>query len=82
MKCPQCQQDNPGDARFGNGCGARLVLTCPSCDQPNPPVAVGDTTNLAARLLASVAPGQILISENLARPVGRYFTLNRWARCP
>src|SRR5437867_12671759 len=39
MKCPQCQQDNPADARFCNGCGTRLVLTCPSCDQVNPPAS-------------------------------------------
>src|SRR5205823_3179159 len=25
------------DARFCNGCGARLLLTCASCNQPNPP---------------------------------------------
>src|SRR5213592_99179 len=37
--------------------------------------AVGDTTNLAARLLALAEPGQILISEALARPVGPYFVL-------
>jgi class 3 adenylate cyclase/tetratricopeptide (TPR) repeat protein len=37
MACPQCQQDNPADARFCNGCGSRLLLTCPSCNQPNPP---------------------------------------------
>ena len=39
MKCPQCQQDNPADARFCNGCGTRLVLTCPSCNQVNPPAS-------------------------------------------
>src|SRR5882672_2524194 len=37
MACPQCQQENPPEARFCNGCGARLALTCPSCNQPNPP---------------------------------------------
>src|SRR5881296_3433791 len=37
--------------------------------------AVGDTTNLAARLLALAEPGQILISEALARPVGPYYVL-------
>ena len=36
MQCPQCQQDNPADARFCNGCGARLQLACPSCHQVNP----------------------------------------------
>lgn len=39
MTCPQCQQDNPADARFCNGCGSRLLVTCPSCNQPNPPAS-------------------------------------------
>jgi class 3 adenylate cyclase/tetratricopeptide (TPR) repeat protein len=36
MRCPQCQQDNPAEARFCNGCGARLQLACPSCSHVNP----------------------------------------------
>jgi class 3 adenylate cyclase/pimeloyl-ACP methyl ester carboxylesterase len=37
--------------------------------------AVGDTTNLAARLLALAEPGQILVSEDIVRAVGPYFVL-------
>jgi class 3 adenylate cyclase/pimeloyl-ACP methyl ester carboxylesterase len=37
--------------------------------------AVGDTTNLAARLLALAEPGQIIVSEEIARAVGPYFAL-------
>jgi class 3 adenylate cyclase/pimeloyl-ACP methyl ester carboxylesterase len=37
--------------------------------------AVGDTTNLAARLLALAEPGQILVSEEIARAAGAYFVL-------
>jgi len=37
--------------------------------------AVGDTTNLAARLLALAEPGQILVSEDIVRAVGLYFAL-------
>jgi len=36
MRCAQCQQDNPAEARFCNGCGARLQLACPSCGHVNP----------------------------------------------
>src|SRR5215475_3782973 len=36
MRCPQCQQDNPAEARFCNGCGAHLWLACPSCSHVNP----------------------------------------------
>jgi pimeloyl-ACP methyl ester carboxylesterase len=37
--------------------------------------AVGDTTNLAARLLALAEPGQILVSEDIAKVVSPYFVL-------
>jgi class 3 adenylate cyclase/pimeloyl-ACP methyl ester carboxylesterase len=37
--------------------------------------AVGDTTNLAARLLALAEPGQILVSEDIVKTVGPYFAL-------
>ena len=35
--------------------------------------AVGDTTNVAARLLQAAAPGQVVISEAVQRGVGGYF---------
>jgi class 3 adenylate cyclase/tetratricopeptide (TPR) repeat protein len=31
MQCPQCQQDNPPQAKFCLECGTRLVLTCARC---------------------------------------------------
>jgi transposase len=31
MTCPQCQAQNPDDARFCEECGARLALACPQC---------------------------------------------------
>src|SRR5215831_9305341 len=37
--------------------------------------AVGDTTNLAARLLALAEPGQILASEEIFKATGSYFLL-------
>ena len=37
--------------------------------------AAGDTTNVAARLLALAEPGQVLISEDTAKAVGPYFLL-------
>jgi predicted ATPase/class 3 adenylate cyclase len=30
MKCPGCQHENPGGARFCNGCGGRLTATAPA----------------------------------------------------
>jgi len=37
MKCPQCQVENPTDARFCSGCGQKLELACKSCGKANPP---------------------------------------------
>jgi class 3 adenylate cyclase/tetratricopeptide (TPR) repeat protein len=31
MRCPRCQAENPGGARFCEECGARLAPTCPHC---------------------------------------------------
>jgi class 3 adenylate cyclase/tetratricopeptide (TPR) repeat protein len=31
MKCPRCAHENPGAARFCEGCAAPLILTCSSC---------------------------------------------------
>ena len=37
MKCPNCQHENPEDARFCNECGHKLELICPECGKVNPP---------------------------------------------
>jgi class 3 adenylate cyclase/ribosomal protein L40E len=31
MRCSSCNHDNPGDAAFCEGCGAKLELICPTC---------------------------------------------------
>jgi class 3 adenylate cyclase/tetratricopeptide (TPR) repeat protein len=62
MKCPGCQQDNPTNARYCLGCGARIVLACVSCGTELPSTArfclqcgqiVGDG---AAKLVGSPSP--------------------------
>src|SRR3989454_850241 len=35
MTCPQCRQENPTEARFCSGCGARLAATCGTCGHVN-----------------------------------------------
>ncbi len=37
MQCPECQSDNPADARFCNNCGSQLEIACPKCSKANPP---------------------------------------------
>src|SRR3982074_3718012 len=31
MLCAKCSNDNPADASFCEGCGAKLELVCPTC---------------------------------------------------
>jgi class 3 adenylate cyclase/tetratricopeptide (TPR) repeat protein len=36
MNCPQCQSENPEDAKFCIDCGAPMELPCPNCGAPTP----------------------------------------------
>ncbi len=36
MKCPNCSQTNPADARYCQNCGQPLEPNCPTCGVPNP----------------------------------------------
>ncbi len=37
MRCPQCAQDNPPEAKFCNACGTPLEAVCPACAHVNAP---------------------------------------------
>ncbi|MGD8245294.1 MAG: adenylate/guanylate cyclase domain-containing protein, partial [Anaerolineae bacterium] len=39
MRCPTCNTQNPGPAKFCLNCGRRLVRTCPECGTGLPPEA-------------------------------------------
>jgi class 3 adenylate cyclase len=39
MLCTKCNNDNPDDASFCEGCGAKLELVCPTCKTPASPGA-------------------------------------------
>src|SRR5882757_448394 len=39
MLCTKCNKDNPADASFCEGCGAKLELVCPTCKSPASPGA-------------------------------------------
>ncbi|MFC1895878.1 adenylate/guanylate cyclase domain-containing protein, partial [Thermodesulfobacteriota bacterium] len=36
MKCPECQADNPGDAKFCIGCGNPMEILCSKCGAKTP----------------------------------------------
>ncbi len=39
MRCPRCEAENPGSAKFCSDCGVRLDAPCPSCGHTNAPGA-------------------------------------------
>jgi ribosomal protein L40E len=39
MLCTKCNNDNPADASYCEGCGSKLELTCPGCKAPVSPGA-------------------------------------------
>jgi|GEM_PF-374546 len=39
MLCPQCQTENPANAKFCLNCGDKLALACPQCGAQLPPQA-------------------------------------------
>jgi class 3 adenylate cyclase/tetratricopeptide (TPR) repeat protein len=36
VRCPQCERENPGEARFCSHCGAQLPVTCAACGAAQP----------------------------------------------
>ena len=56
MQCPQCQQENPPQAKFCLECGARLVLTCAAC-----------STELPAGAKFCLACGQPVVAQLAAQ---------------
>jgi len=37
MRCPQCQAENPAEAKFCLECGTKLQAACPQCGATLPP---------------------------------------------
>jgi class 3 adenylate cyclase/tetratricopeptide (TPR) repeat protein len=39
VRCPDCERDSPGEARFCSHCGAQLPVACAACGTVQPPEA-------------------------------------------
>src|SRR6266849_1795702 len=72
MRCPSCHHDNPGDASFCEGCGAKLELICPACKSSVSPgarfckkcgTAIGPT-KAAASTTVSSPESQIIVAAD------------------
>src|SRR6201987_4649544 len=72
MACPACNHDNPGDASFCEGCGAKLELICPACRASVSPgarfcrkcgTAIGPT-KAAASATVALPKSQILVAAD------------------
>jgi len=81
MRCARCQNENPTDARFCNGCGAALSVGCARCGQFNPPgveagglmsygTDVSDLVRRAAiyvdKILRGAKPSELPVEQPLA----------------
>ncbi len=72
MRCQSCNHDNPGDASFCEGCGAKLELICPACKASVSPgarfckkcgTAIGPT-KAAASTTVSSPKSQIIVAAD------------------
>src|SRR5260370_16489655 len=72
MRCPSCHHDNPGDASFCEGCGAKLELICPACKSSVSPgarfckkcgTAIGPA-KAAASTIVSSPKSQIIVAAD------------------
>jgi class 3 adenylate cyclase/predicted ATPase len=72
-------QSHPGignvQARIGVATGLVVVGEQIGARESNERAAVGETPNVAARLQAAAAPGEVMISESTRRLLGRTFNL-------
>ena len=74
MRCPSCNYDNPADALFCEGCGAKLELICPACKASVSPGArfckkcgtVIGATKAAASTTVSPTKSQIIVAAAAA----------------
>ena len=72
MKCPECQRENPEDARFCNICGHSLEIKCPECGRSNPPDSRFCNSCCQNLTQPSEAPPKELSFDEKIRKIQRY----------
>jgi predicted ATPase/class 3 adenylate cyclase len=63
MRCPSCNNDNPADAVFCEGCGTKLELICPACK-----ASVSPGARFCKKCGTAVDPTRAASSTTVASP--------------
>src|SRR6266478_9303170 len=63
MLCPFCSQDNPGDASFCEGCGAKLELICAACK-----ASVSPGARFCKKCGTAIGPAKAAASTTVSSP--------------
>ena len=63
MRCPSCNYDNPADALFCEGCGAKLELICPACKASVTPGA-----SFCKKCGTAIGPTKPAVSTTISSP--------------
>jgi class 3 adenylate cyclase/tetratricopeptide (TPR) repeat protein/ribosomal protein L40E len=63
MRCPSCNYENPADASFCEGCGAKLELICPACK-----ASVSPGARFCRKCGTAVGPTKAAVSTAVSSP--------------
>ena len=63
MRCPSCNRDDPGDASFCEGCGAKLELICPACK-----ASVSPGARFCKKCGTAIGPTKAAVSTTVSSP--------------
>jgi class 3 adenylate cyclase len=63
MRCPSCNYDNPADASFCEGCGAKQELICPACKAS---VSLG--ARFCEKCGTAIGPAKAAVSTTVSSP--------------
>lgn len=75
MRCPNCNRDNPEDARFCSNCGAELPATAPAASAASSTEERRLVTVLFADLAGFTTLAESLDPEDLRALIGRFYAM-------